>query len=82
MLHRRQARLPGDNPLLRRAFARERDLGAEPFHRHFPAALRPDYEGWLCQRGIEPQTGRMTPAGLAFFKSLLDGENRRCRRAR
>ncbi len=57
-----------DTPLLRARFA-------EDLHLSHGAADVPSqlavYREWLCERGIEPETGRMTAAGLAFFKDCL-----------
>ena len=30
------------------------------------------YRTWLRSRGVDPATGRMTEAGLAFFRTCLD----------
>ncbi len=41
-----------------------------------------DFESWLREHGIEPTTGKMTDAGVAFFKELLDADNERRARMR
>jgi hypothetical protein len=61
-----------DTPLLRACFADE-------FHLSHGAADVPSrlaaYREWLRDCGIEPETGRMTTTGLAFFKSCLEKKN-------
>jgi hypothetical protein len=37
------------------------------------------YVAWLRAHGIDPETGRMTAEGLAFFKTLLDEQHPRSR---
>ena len=61
-----------DSSLLRERFAEALHLrhGAADVPLHLAA-----YREWLCERGIEPETGRMTAAGLAFFKDCLDKKN-------
>jgi hypothetical protein len=39
---------------------------------HLSPGVLADYAHWLRTRGIDPDTGKMTAAGIAFFKSLLD----------
>ena len=68
-------RLAGDNPLLRRAYLAEHQRELDYFSRRL--AERPDefdgsYRTWLIARGINPDTGKMSDTGIAFFKSLLD----------
>ncbi len=61
-----------DTTLLRARFADE-------FHLSRSAAEVPSrlaaYREWLRERGIEPETGHMTTAGLAFFKACLEQTN-------
>ncbi len=61
-----------DTPLLRRRFADEFHLSSGTFD--VPSRLAA-YQEWLRERGIEPETGHMTTAGLAFFKACLEKKN-------
>jgi hypothetical protein len=63
MLHRKKAKreFAHDNHLLRAAFTQA--LAGDP-------QLR--YDRWLDSKGIDITTGKMTEAGVTFFKSLLD----------
>jgi hypothetical protein len=72
--------LPGDNPLLRRAFERELGLPLYELERRynvvqFQVNLNHAYHEWLRAHGIDPDTGKMTDAGVAFFKMLIDEQN-------
>jgi hypothetical protein len=40
------------------------------------------YRAWLTEKGIDPDTGRMTMAGLAFFEELVAQDNERHRNRR
>jgi len=33
------------------------------------------YRDWLHNHGIEPESGQMTDAGLAFFKACLEEDD-------
>jgi len=86
MLNRRRPkRLPGDNPLLRRAFVAEQ---AADFEAHVgrPLTTRDElgkpYHAWLRLHGIDPDTGKMTSSGLAFFEQLVADQNARNRTSR
>jgi hypothetical protein len=35
------------------------------------------YRLWLSEKGIDPDTGRMTPSGLAFFQDCLTQDRTR-----
>ena len=35
------------------------------------------YRAWLSRHGIDPDTGRMTEAGLALFKACIEGASLR-----
>jgi hypothetical protein len=35
------------------------------------------YRAWLTEKGIDPATGKMTEAGLAFFRSLVERRRER-----
>jgi hypothetical protein len=64
-LHERA--LVADNPVLRdryeeELYAAELDLAA-------------NFESWLQDRSIDPESGRTTDESLAFFKKLLDQKN-------
>lgn len=52
---------------------------ADEFHLSRGAADVPSrlaaYREWLRDRGIEPETGHMSTAGLAFFKTCLEKKN-------
>jgi hypothetical protein len=61
-----------DTPLLRARFAEETHLAGGAVD--VPSRLTA-YREWLRERGIDPETGRMTTAGLAFFKVCLDEKN-------
>jgi hypothetical protein len=79
---RNTKRIPGDNPLLRRAFEREFELPDRELERRYYVAtfqvqLNQTYRDWLRAKGINPDTGEMTPEGLAFFKMLLDEDRSR-----
>jgi hypothetical protein len=69
----------GDNPLLRAAF--ERDLRADAFvDPDFLSDAHPSrqsrvYREWLLHRGIDPDSGKMTEQGVAFFKTLIEEQN-------
>ncbi len=71
-------RLRGDNPVFWAAFARAWDMDPRFMvgRRLSPGTTRV-YVEWLRERGIEPETGKMTDEGLAFFKELLDADNDR-----
>ncbi len=76
MLRRSTKRKPfaGDAPLFRRTFLHECGIDpAAPFSDH--AELRGSYRAWLLVHGIDPETGKMTPAGLDFFRELLADEH-------
>ena len=45
-------------------------------------SLAYDYHGWLRSKGIDPDSGKMTLAGLAFFDELLAEQNTRNRAKR
>jgi hypothetical protein len=67
-----------DHPLLRDAFLREHC----PRHTPHPAYWHTRgtfYCHWLRDHGVDPETGKMTDAGLAFFKQLLAEEDERPR---
>lgn len=87
MLYRRSQprhpkRLQGDNELLRRRYAQEMaQLMAEsgpppapeiPADESYP--IHEHYSRWLRDKGIDPDTGRMTLDGFAFFKEVLDAD--------
>jgi hypothetical protein len=40
------------------------------------------FRAWLRTHGIDPDTGKMTLDGLAFFEALLAADNDRKRRRR
>jgi hypothetical protein len=46
------------------------------------AGVLADYADWLHSKGIDPQTGAMTPQGLAFFEELVAEQNARNRAKR
>jgi len=73
-LRRKPKRLPADNPLLRREY--DRQLKAARFWTFLA------YAEWLQRHGIDPDTGRMTPTGLAFFERLVADQNTRNREER
>jgi len=77
---RNRTRLSGDNPLLRARYRAE--LGTVPSFHALEAsggaeALSSSYRAWLEHHGIDPDTGKMTAAGLAFFNELLLEQNAR-----
>ena len=88
MIHRRPKpkppkRLPGDKEILRRRYAREMaehvimedgDPGIGPDDAIEVQSTYEEYLEWLRSKGIDPETGRMTLDGLAFFKESLDAE--------
>lgn len=73
--------LAGDYPLLRNAFLREngQDTIPHPAYWQTPSTF---YSHWLRSKGIDPETGKMTDAGVTFFRKLLDQKNARKRRKR
>ncbi len=86
-IRRKPKRLPGDNPLLRRAYADAlADALVSPEHgsltEDFPLNIGQDYRAWLDEHGIDPDTGKMTLEGLAFFEQLVTVQNARNRAAR
>jgi hypothetical protein len=89
-LHRKPKRLPGDKPLLRRAFeeemydeAKARDPEVVAVIMNGPYRDR-RYRQWLEEHGIDPDTGKMSLNGLAFFDALVTQQNleNRAKRAR
>jgi hypothetical protein len=68
----RTKRCAGDNRLFREAYARHYGMDASFVvdRGHSPDACA-DYAAWLRSKGIDPETGRMTVDGLAFFERLL-----------
>lgn len=68
MLRRKKkpARLNGDSPLFRQRFQ-------EIFHED-PEENRQSYLTWLQACGIDPVSGKMSKAGLALYKQLLEQE--------
>jgi hypothetical protein len=71
---------PGDNPLLRRNFELNQGVPFYELERpyavpHFRARVDALYHEWLRSKGIDPETGKMTVAGLAFFRTLVEDEN-------
>jgi hypothetical protein len=74
MLHPRPKRLLGDNALLRAHF---REVFASD-----PNEDRITYARWLRAEGIDPDSGRMTAEGLAFFRSVIEEANARNRSRR
>ena len=84
MLHRRlnqkrPKRLPGDTPLLRDRFMQDFDFPPGSIHRYprWSEGVFDTYYEWLREKGIDPETGRMTLEGLAFFKQLLEDDRRK-----
>ncbi len=84
-LRRKPKRLPGDKPLLRRAFeeemydeAKARDPEVIAVIMNGPYRDR-RYRQWLLEHGIDPDTGKMTLEGLAFFEQLVVEQNERNR---
>ncbi|MFZ0889033.1 MAG: hypothetical protein WA005_11315 [Candidatus Binataceae bacterium] len=58
-----------DSALLREKFPGDFQLSGGPAD--VPSV--PDaYREWLRSHGIDPESGKMTEAGLAFFKACLD----------
>jgi hypothetical protein len=75
---RKSKRVPADNPLLRAAFVNHWDLHPSfRVGRRLSPDVLADYASWLRAKGINPDTGRMTPDGLAFFESLIRAQNAR-----
>jgi hypothetical protein len=76
----------GDNPLLRRAFDRDlrSDVFADPdfLSDAHPSRQSRVYREWLRHHGINPDTGAMTAAGIAFFTTLIEEQNARNRQRR
>ncbi len=73
-------RLPGDNPLLRRAFERTYDLPERELERRYDVGnyqvnRSHAYREWLRRKGIDPDTGRMTTPGLSYFRALVQEQN-------
>ncbi len=68
-LRRKPKRAPGYNSLLLDAWLRDQD-----------SLL--DRDDWLRSKGIDPETGKMTLDGLAFFKQLVSEQNDRNRAQR
>ncbi len=68
-LPRKPKRPPGYNSLLLDAWLRDEE-----------SLL--DRDEWLQSKGIDPDTGKMTAAGLAFFQQLVAEQNDRNRAAR
>jgi hypothetical protein len=62
-----------DTPLLRARFTREFALDRNSTYR---SAFWERYEQWLREHGVEPETGRMTKSGLAFFRSCVEDNDR------
>lgn len=91
MLYRRpQPKSPrrpfvGDNPVFRAAFREDCTPGQAPSPRCPGVVLGlfaagdelAAYRVWLHANGIDPDTGKMTADGLAFFKNLLDSDRAR-----
>ncbi len=89
-LRRKPKRLAGDNPTLRAAFDLEMRLrmfnldvatNGASILLDIPRDDRA-YADWLREHGIDPETGKMTPHGLAFFEQLLTEQNARNRAER
>ena len=70
----RPRRLPGDNPLLRRAFIAEYASESQTGAAQGRGNLGEPYRQWLTARGIDPDSGKMSAEGLEFFKTLLDAD--------
>lgn len=82
-------RLQGDNPVFRQFYVREHSLQSDLFERSaadrwLSETYGPEsdlYAGWLRSKGIDPETGRMSEEGLAFFKQCLEMDARQRRSA-
>ena len=80
-------RLRGDNPVFRQLYVREHSLQSDLFERSaadrwLSVTYGPEsdlYAGWLRSKGIDPETGRMSEEGLAFFKRCLEMDELRRR---
>src|SRR5690348_10251466 len=78
--HRQPKHCPGDNALLRRAFERAYDLPERELERRYNIVqyqvnLNHGYREWLRSKGIDPDTGKMTDRGFAFFRALVEQQN-------
>lgn len=75
---RQRVRRPGSRPirnqLLQHAFLLDIRAGLVPSKPTAGDSRSYDFFAWLRAKGIDPDTGRMTLAGFAFFKSLLDAD--------
>jgi hypothetical protein len=70
---------PARRVLLQEAFMRAIQSGdASPRSRE-GTSVSYDYYGWLRSKGIDPDTGKMTLDGFAFFRSLIEQHNARNR---
>jgi hypothetical protein len=69
--HSPAARRPSSTALDRSRLLREAYVRAQAAHENTSAH---GYGRWLESKGINPLSGAMTEAGLAYFKQLLDRE--------
>ena len=77
-------RFLGDNPALRHLYILQHSLEPDLFERSatdrwLSETYGPEsdlYAAWLRSKGIDPETGRMTEEGLAFFQRCLENEER------
>ncbi|MFZ0888200.1 MAG: hypothetical protein WA005_07090 [Candidatus Binataceae bacterium] len=74
MLRRRTPKHPkrlfaADSALLRQKFAADFHLSGGPAD---VPSVSDAYREWLRDHGIEPESGQMTVAGLAFFKACVE----------
>jgi hypothetical protein len=73
---------PAKRLLLQDAFMKAiRDGDVSPRKRE-GTSVEYDYHGWLRSKGIDPDTGKMTLDGFAFFRSLIEQQNARNRARR
>ena len=72
-----RTRRPHRTLVLQEAFSTAIRSGTVPGRSNGGSSVQYDYYGWLRSKGIDPETGRMTIEGFAFFKALLDADRSR-----